>query len=258
MKAFFRRHKVLSISLLCFVLINLYSAIPLVFFYFQKIPDKIDLNQQIIKELEEKQGNNFEFIVMSDTSSGLFVMESTTLKLISRINAEDRFTGKTDIDFVVNVGDVTFRGKEKQYKNYIKIKDRIKFPVISVIGNHDDDIDNGEKGMELFNKYCGSEEFSFIDRNSYFIGLDNKGGDLTESQLENLEKELNNAKEYENIFIFMHKPPFNPYQQSWYRIENSDWSYRFMKMCEKYNVDMVFSGHEYISKVIDFGGVKYA
>jgi 3',5'-cyclic AMP phosphodiesterase CpdA len=127
----------------------------------------------------------------------------------------------------------------------------------TAIGNHDDDIDDGEKGIALFNKYCGDTEFSFIDRNSYFIVLDNKIGDLSDSQFKWLEGQFVKGQEYDNIFVLMHKPPFNPYQQSWYRAEQNDWSYKFMKMCEQYKVDMVFSGHEYISRVVDFGGVKY-
>ena len=31
-----------------------------------------------------------------------------------------------------------------------------------------------------------------------------------------------------------------------------------MKLCEKYQVTMVFSGHEYVARVAEFGGVKYA
>jgi hypothetical protein len=30
-----------------------------------------------------------------------------------------------------------------------------------------------------------------------------------------------------------------------------------MKLCEKYKVDIVFTGHEHIFKVKEFGGVKY-
>jgi hypothetical protein len=74
---------------------------------------------------------------------------------------------------------VTFRGREKQYQNYVKLREEIKYPVINVIGNHDDDVDNGPEGTALFEKYCGKKDFSFSDRNSYFIALDNIDGDVT-------------------------------------------------------------------------------
>ncbi|MFH1791062.1 MAG: hypothetical protein ABH885_03645, partial [Candidatus Omnitrophota bacterium] len=114
-----------------------------------------------------------------------------------------------------------------------------------------------EKGSALFNKYCGEREFSFTDRNSYFIALDNINGEFREDQFEWFESELDKAAAYDNIFVFMHKPPFNPYQQSWYRIETCPWSYRFMKICEDNNVTAVFSGHEYVHRIVDFGGVTY-
>ena len=248
--------KFLKILLVIFITVNLYSLIPIVSFYFKDTPAHIATNQQTVKKLEGYKDPYFSFIVMSDTGSGIFPSEAATLKIISRINREDRFK-KIPIDFVINVGDVTFRGKESHYKNYLKLKEMIKFPVIDAIGNHDDDYDNGPLGMARFNKYCGTAEFSFVDRNSYFVVLDNKDGDFKEDQFEWLEDELKKAQTYKHTFIFMHKPPFNPYQQAWYRIETNPWSHRFLKLCERYNVDIVFSGHENISKVAKFGSVTY-
>ncbi|MBN1353077.1 MAG: metallophosphoesterase, partial [Candidatus Omnitrophica bacterium] len=164
-----------------FILLNVYSLLPAVSFYFKKPILPIRLNRDIARGLAGNKEPYFSFIVTSDTGSGLFPNNSATLKLVSRINREDRFH-KTPIDFVVNVGDVTFRGKEAHYKDYAKIKEMIKFPVIDAIGNHDDDFDQGLGGMVLFKKYCGVTNFSFMDRNSYFIVLDDKDGDFNESQ----------------------------------------------------------------------------
>jgi len=55
----------------------------------------------------------------------------------------------------------------------------------------------------------------------------------------------------------MHKPPFNPYQQAWYRVETNPWSRRFLKLCDERGVKMVFSGHENVSRVVKFGSVTY-
>ena len=71
------------------------------------------------------------------------------------------------------------------------------------------------------------------------------------------EEDLKRSSAYAHRFIIMHKPPISPYFQSWYRPELSPWSYRFMKLCEQYKVDMVFSGHEHLFKEKSFGGVKY-
>jgi predicted phosphodiesterase len=125
--------------------------------------------------------------------------------------------------------------------------------VISAIGNHDDEND----GYGPFKKYVVQDEISFADRNSYFIVINNIIGDIGDEQLKQIENELIRSSDYKHRFIFMHKPPLSPYQQSWYRPELSPWSYKFMKMCEKYKVDIVFTGHEHMYKEKRFGGVKY-
>jgi len=256
MKQFIKKHKILSAAIIAFLALNLYSFMPIVGFYLSEMPAAFDRNQDIIERLKKNKEPYFSFIVISDTSSGLFLSEASTLKIISSMNREDRFH-KVPIDFVVNVGDVTFRSRPSHYRNYVKIRERIKFPVITVIGNHDAETYKGIEGDELFKKYCGEKDFSFVDRNSYFIVLDDEEGDLAERQFEWLENEFKKAASYEHKFVFMHKPPFNPYQQSWYRIETCPWSYRFLKLCEQYKVTMVFSGHEYVQRTEDFGGVKY-
>ena len=248
--------KTIKALIIIFVLVNIYSFIPIVSFYLKDAPIGVKKNENLTELLKDNKDPYFSFIVTSDTGTGLFLNEASTLKIISSINSEDRFK-KVPIDFVANVGDVTFRGRESHYKNYVKIKDMIKFPTLDVIGNHDDDIDNGPRGEELFANYCGKKEFSFIDRNSYFIVLDNKDGDFKESQFNWLKSELDKAQSYKHIFIFMHKPPFNPFHESWYRVETNPWSHRFMKLCDENNVDMVFSGHESGVRVARFGKVTY-
>jgi 3',5'-cyclic AMP phosphodiesterase CpdA len=129
----------------------------------------------------------------------------------------------------------------------------LKFPVISASGNHD--YDHG--GQRLFEELLGKNEFAFGSYNSYFIILDDNEGNLSEAQLKWFEKELKKGSSYAHRFVFMHKAPINPYQQSWYRIDKSAWTKPFMKLCEDYRVDIVFSGHEHIFKENDFNGVKY-
>ena len=245
--------KIWKIIFILFILINVYSLIPVISLYFEKAPAEWTTNEEVVKNLEKNEEPYFSFIVISDTGSGFFMNESVTLKIASRINKEDRFK-KGPIDFVINIGDVTFRGRESHFQNYAKIKNKIKFPVIDVIGNHDDDYTGRS---DLFNKYCGKKEFSFSDRNSYFIVLDNLNGDFTEEQFLSFEKELEKGKAYEHIFVFLHKPPFNPFSETWYRAETNPWSLRFMHLCDKYGVDIVFSGHEEGHRIVKFGSVTY-
>jgi len=203
------------------------SAVPIVSFYISNTPLKADMNESVAKRLENLEGDRFAFIVIGDPESGLCLNEGSFLKVISNINREDRFK-KVSLLSVFTTGDNVFRGKFYQYKIYKKFISLLKFPVISTPGNHD--YDGG--GEKYFKEFLGKNEFAFGSYNSYFIILDNNEGDVSDAQFEWLEKELKKSSTRSHRFVFMHKPPFNPYQQSWYRIETTPWPRRFMKLCE--------------------------
>jgi hypothetical protein len=86
MSKWFSKHKITSAVLIIFIGLNIYSIAPIVKFYITKEPGKIELNQDIIKNLKQSRDPYFSFIVISDTSSGLFLCEASTLKAISRMN----------------------------------------------------------------------------------------------------------------------------------------------------------------------------
>jgi len=241
------RYRWIKIIIIIFVLMVLYSLLPLVSFYFVKGASKNDNNEKAVNELKNNEGVYFSFIVFGDNHAGLCFNDAAALKEIWNMNREDRF-GKSPIDFVLSVGDVTLDGSRRQFLNYKKLQSLIKYPLVSAIGNHDDPV--------LFKEFCGIKEFVFVNRNSYFIVLDNEIGELSEKQFVYLEEKLKDAQKYENIFIAMHKPPFDPYQQEWYNMDNSPWAYRFRKLCVRYNVDMVFSGHKHMFKSETFDGVE--
>lgn len=243
-----RTIKILAIMIL---ILAFYSFLPAVNLYLQKDPTPYT-NEEAIGKLKAGKGELFGFVVLADIHAGLLLNDSAVLKSIRHMNREDRFR-KLPIDFVAVSGDATFRGSEWDYRIYNRIRSAIRWPVISAMGNHDDD----KGGLRRFKKYMGNDEFSFTDRNSYFIIVDNKKGELTEGQFLNIEEELKKSSSCKHRFIIAHKSPISPYQQSWYRPELSPWSYRFMKLCERYKVDIVFVGHEHMYKEMNFGGVKY-
>lgn len=225
---------------------------PVVGLYISKEPAPYT-NAQAIEKLAKNKGDGFRFVVFSDNHAGLILSDSAALKMVGSINREDRYK-KTPVDFVVSAGDVTFRSSNWDFRIFNILRSRIKKTVICAAGNHDDD---NKKSRDMFKRYCGSNELSFIDRNSYFIILDNTIGKVSDRQFEWLEKELEKSVPYAHRFVIMHKPPFSPYQQAWYRPELSAWPYRFIKLCSKYKVDAVFTGHEHMFKKSSYGGVKY-
>jgi len=226
----------------------IYSFLPLIPFWFMKGARPDNNNRANIEKVEGNKGAYFSFIIFGDNHSGLIFNDAATLKEIWHMNREDRFR-KVPIDFVLSVGDISLDGKRSHFLAYKKMQKLIKYPVIAAIGNHDD--------RELFKEFCGEREFAFADRNSYFIVLDNEEGALSQTQFNRLEEELKKGQKYEHIFIAMHKPPFDPYQQEWYNEDNSPWAYRFRKLCGEYNVDMVFTGHKHMFKHEKFDDVDY-
>lgn len=223
-----------------------YSFLPLFSFWLTEPASKSDNNQANVEKLKDNYGAYFSFIVFGDNHAGIPFNDSCTIKEIWHMNREDRFQ-KVPIDFVLSVGDITLDGKKSQFKDFKRIQTLIKYPFITAIGNHDN--------RELFDEYCGEKEFSFVNRNCFFIVLDNERGKLYDYQFEWLEKELIKGQEYAHIFIVMHKPPFDPYQQEWYNMDNQPWAYKFRKLCAQYGVDMVFSGHKHMFKKEVFDGV---
>ena len=245
-----RTIKIIAVLILAAII---YSMIPMAVLYLKK-DAKSYTNEEVAKSLAGNKGSYFAFIVFGDNHGGFPLTDSATLKIIDHVNREGRFK-KIPIDFITNLGDVAFyNGTEWEYRIYNKLRAILKWPVISVAGNHDD-AKNGN--LEAFRKYVGEPELSFIDRNSHFIVLNNRVNDLSSRQFTWLEEELQKASAYKHRFIFMHKSPISLYQQSWFRPELSPWSRRFMKLCEKYKVDIVFAGHEHLFKEGSYGGVKY-
>jgi len=242
-----RALKILSVVILA---IAVYSLVPVLVLYFQ--PDPVPYtNEQTAEKLNANKGDHFGFVVFGDNHAGLIFNDSATLKLIRNINRENRFT-KLPIDLALIPGDATLGGSSWDYKIFNKIRAAVKWPVISAFGNHDDD-----RSAQLFKKNIGSSELSFADRNSFFIVVDNGGGDMSDEQFAAFETELKKSLSYRHRFVVAHKPPMSPYLLSWYRQELNPWSRRFMKLCEQYKVDIVFCGHEHMFKEETFGGVKY-
>lgn len=228
------------------------SLLPVAALYLQKDVTGPP-NEQIVEKLKDNKGDVFSILVFGDNHAGFIFDDSAFLKLIRRMNREDRFR-KLKIDFVANLGDISFmKGTRWDYRIYNRLRSKIKWPVISLMGNHDDD----RHGEHLFKEYLGKREFSFTDRNSYFIVLDNKITELSEQQCAWVEEELKKSQGHTHRFVFMHKQALSLYQQSWFRPELGRWAYRFMKMCQNYKVDIVFAGHEHMFRNGTYGGVRY-
>lgn len=193
---------------------------------------KKGLNQQQIAKINKSQ-TNFTFAVYGDSrnSSGIFK------KIITNINSHNA-------SFSINLGDMVWQGSDKEFKMALNDLNLIKSPVMSVLGNHELDYANSS---QLFQSIFGETYYSFAMKNSYFIIID----DVYSSRMDNnqfkwLENELKKSLNYQNRFIFVHVPLYDPrmgnYGQN-HSLENRTLSKKLNQLFDKYNVTMVFAGH---------------
>jgi len=239
--------------------LSVYSFIPVVLLYrAPNVPTYTNAQAiEKIKAFEDLQNDGlmkdlFGFIVFGDNHAGLLFNDDCHLKVIRSINQEGEHE-RVKFDFVLSTGDLTFRGREWDYQILNKLRARIKFPIVTTYGNHDDDNEGGPR----FEEMIGEKTFSFSYRNCYFIFLDNSSNSVTDEQFDWLEQELKKSLKYTHRFILAHKSPVSAQLHTWFRQEVVSWSYRMMKLCEKYELDYFLAGHEHLYRASKFGGVTY-
>ena len=161
-----------------------------------------DRNQNIknIERLDSKtQSDSFSFVVISDPQRFYDEMDD----FVEKVNHYP------DISFVVLNGDMTDFGLRSEYLWISDRLQKLKFPFIVVIGNHD----MLGNGRELYNQMYGPENFSFnyshykfivINSNSQEVGYNGSLPDTTW-----LLKELSVTPVHQKIFVLGHIAPFS-------------------------------------------------
>lgn len=186
----------------------------------------------------------FSFVVFGDNRDG----ESVFSDLIKKVNAED------GISFAFNTGDLVSKGQRCEYQAYEKLTQKIKVKVYNVMGNHD----AVYGGWRHYMKYYGKPYRSFDFRNSHFVILDNSfDRRLTNAQFTWLKRDLAATKK-KNIFVFLHRPLFDPSGVFANHImESKEKALRLQKIFERYKVNIVFSGHIHGFAEGERNGVRY-
>lgn len=174
---------------------------------------------------------SFSFVAFGDNRDGDMIF----MDLIKKLNR------KNDVDLAVNTGDFVSHGKESEYKKYLKMISGLNVKVYHVPGNHD----LVENGYKYYKKYIRPEYYySFDYKNSHFVILNNAFKESFNSkQFEWLKKDLAATKK-ENIFVFMHRPTFDPTEiYKGYVMSGRETVKELMKVFNRYKVDYVFAGH---------------
>ncbi|MBM3794808.1 MAG: hypothetical protein FJW31_12225 [Acidobacteria bacterium] len=158
-------------------------------------------------------------------------------------------------DFVINVGDTIQGGSdalaEAQWLELRPLFQRYNhYPLYFAPGNHDVFSDTSRR---MYEKESGRPSFySFNYQDAHFTILDNAiGTELSEAQLQFLERDLEAHKDKEPKFVFFHKPYWIPLL----KLGSSD--FPLHKLARKYGVKHIISGHghQFVRMVRD--GIAY-
>jgi len=174
--------------------------------------------------------SSFSFVVFGDSEGGATIFND----LITRINREP------NVAFCVGLGDFVSSASEQSYKKYLSMTSKLKPKLYQVIGNHD--VYKG--GYAFFNQFFGDSYYSFNYGNSHFVVLDNAlSKSFDAKQFAWLKADLANSA-IENIFVFMHKPIFDPtelYAGTTFSAKKT--TEELLDVFKRYQVKYVFTGH---------------
>jgi len=252
-----KRKRVISVSILVLlvgiIIYDLYreEQEDIEEYYVEKVLAKAPRNlnaeaiHKILKKIDNEQ--NFSFVVLGDSQRRFKTFRKVVKEAL-----------KHKPDFIINTGDMTGSGKYHQYVEFINELKKIDAPVISIIGNHDDN----NLGAQCFAHIFGPHNFYFSINDFLFVFLDNNENNTVmdfvelgdpaslrksfefedgfdDHQIEQLAMLLKKGKQ---AFISMHKPPpIEPFQFHCFHRNSSS----FLELMRRFKdtVEYVFSGH---------------
>jgi len=155
------------------------------------------------------------------------------------------------INFVIFGGDLTFLGKEAEYKNFVNHANALTIPAYPALGNHD--LYNG--GWSNYWRNLGPSIYSFYGGNAKFIVIDSASGQIGQGQMEWIKRELRLNKQ-PLLFVISHMPIYGG-EHSFYEFPESEDRQELIELFEKYEVDYVLEGHYHGYVDIQVNGVRY-
>ncbi|MEX2336271.1 MAG: metallophosphoesterase [Fulvivirga sp.] len=156
-------------------------------------------SKNITKIKSSKAPAVIRFVLMGDTQR--FYDESD--EFVKRVNQLE------DITFVIHAGDISDFGLTQEFQWIHDIMSKIKFPYLTVIGNHDL-LANGSK---VYARMYGDFNYSFDYGNYKFIMLNTNSREYgfkgNVPDLAWLQEQLDTNTAEKEIIIFSHIPPFD-------------------------------------------------
>lgn len=208
------------------------------------------LNYKNIRHIKRVIDNKkeYNFAVVGNVKNSINIFDK---KIINRIQ-------KDNIDFIISTGNNVLDGGEGKYRVLYRSLQQTDRPFITGLGENEV-IEGGHKN---YYKYFGPFFYSFYERNSFFIFLDTTGETPLNWQKEWIKEELERAKDFENIFVFMNRPPFKMGNEIEGEVsqnylqgeENRDF---FQNIFAQYQVEAVFSSNLPLYYNKEIQGVDY-
>ncbi|HPF51613.1 MAG TPA: metallophosphoesterase [Draconibacterium sp.] len=204
-----------------------------------------DVNTRYIKEIAKNDDSTdtLRFVFTGDTQRHY----DETEDLVEAINK------RNDIDFVIHGGDITDFGLSKEYQWMYNIFEKLKFPFVTLIGNHD----VIGQGKDIYKKVFGDYNFSFVSHRTRFICLNTNALEFDYStpvpDFDYMLSFVNDSADINNTIVVMHVPPYD--------VEfNNNAALMFNYIIENYkNVRFCLHAHDHNLKVNDFfnNGIIY-
>lgn len=213
-----------------------------------------------------KSSDELKFVHISDVHYTA-ELDNTPYKL--RKNSPELFDDAIEqinevsgLSFVMFGGDLVDRAKESELLGFLDHAKKLKAPWYYTFGNHDSMLGGyltTSKYLENVRKKNPNFKFdrtyySFSPKSGYkVIVLDSiirdrltSNGEISEEQLEWLDKELHSAQK-QVVLIFLHVPIMEPIAAEHHKMLNST---EVMKVIGKYkNPIAVFQGHYHVSRI---------
>jgi len=194
-------------------------------------PTSRDRNFHQFEKVDRSQ-KSFSFAVFGDNKESV----KTFGGMIDRLN-------KSNIAFAFDDGDLVLDGDIEQYRFFLKQADKLNKPLLTAIGNHETYLNGRGNYFDLF----GPFNYSFVIGRSYFIVCDNADErGLGGFQMEWLRGELEKSSAYQNRFVFMHVPLYDPRadkQGLEHGLKDPVQAKAINDLLDRYDVTMLFTSH---------------
>ncbi len=194
------------------------------------------INNENIESLKQLKATHdtVKFAVISDSHSFYKDLEDA----ISSINQQK------DLNFVICSGDITDSGLAWEFQQYKRFINRLKYPIFTVIGNHD----HLSNGLRIYSQMFGPSNISFNYLQYKFILFDNVVWENNNRipDFAWLREQVSSGDNPYSVLI-SHIPSDAEEMQEYYSPE-------FGNIIENRNILLCINGHDHTYKLKELSG----